>query len=117
MSGFEQLGRWVFIVLAGTMGLLVGQFFVAQLRKGVTLGPKLFGAIGTLIYFAAAWGVFRWLAWGYALAIFVIVLTLSVSTKRVFRTAHVGAAVTYVGLWVICLVWLLLPNVRHKFGS
>ena len=117
MIGFEQIGRWIFIVLALVMGLMVGSFFLAQLKKGVSIGPKLFGAVGTLIYFAAAWGVFRWQAWSYPLALFVIVLTISVSTKGVFKAAHVGAAITYVGLWVFCLIWFLLPHVRHKFGS
>jgi hypothetical protein len=116
MTGFEQIGRWLFIVLAIVMGMLVGQFWISQLKKGVSLGPKLFGAIGAAVYFVAAFGVFRWQAWSYPLGLFVILLTLVVSPKAVFKAAHIGAAIFYTGLWLTCLVWFLLPGVRHKFG-
>lgn len=98
------------------MGLLVGQFFVSQLKKGVTLGPKLFGALGAALYFAAAVGVFLWQPWSYILGLFVILLTLLVSVKPVFQKAHLAAGLFYVGLWLVCLAWFALPDIRHKFG-
>jgi hypothetical protein len=116
MTGFEQFGRWLFIVLSSTMGLMVGAFFVGQLKKGISLGPKLFGALGTGMYFAAAIGVFLWRPWSYILGIFAILLTLLASAKAVFKKTP-AAALLYVGLWLVCLGWFLLPNVRHKFGT
>ena len=117
MTGFEQLGRWLFIVLASVMGLLVGQFWISQLKKGVSMGPKLFGAIGTAVYFAAAIGVFLLRPWSYILGLFLVLLTLLVSVKEVFKKAHLAAGLLYTGLWLVCLVWFLLPNVRHRFTS
>ena len=117
MMGFIQLGQWLFIVLASAMGLMVANFLVSQWKKSVSLGPKMFGAIGTGMYFVAAYGVFRWLAWSYLLGIFVVVLTLAVSSKGVFKAANLAAGLLYTGLWLMCLVWFLLPTVRHRFGS
>jgi hypothetical protein len=117
MIGLIQFGRWLFIVLALVMGLLVGKFFLLQLRKGASLGPKLFMAIGTAIYFVGAFGVYRWLPWGYPLGIFLVILTVVASAKIVLKTANRGAAIIYIGLWALCLIWFLLPTVRHNFGS
>lgn len=116
MTGFEQLGRWIFIILASVMGLMAGQFFLGQLKKGISLGPGLFGALGTAMYFAAAVGVFLWKPWSYILGLFVILLTLLVSAKAVFKKAPVAAGLLYTGLWLVCLAWFLLPSVMHRFG-
>ena len=116
MIGFEQVGRWVFLVMGSIMGLLTGQFFLGQLRKGTTLGPKLFMVLGTAIYFLAVIGVFLWRPWGYLLGIFVVVLTLLVSFFSVSKKSRLGAAIFYTGLWLVCLAWFLLPGVRHKFA-
>ncbi|HTA60005.1 MAG TPA: hypothetical protein VK805_17750 [Candidatus Baltobacteraceae bacterium] len=116
MIGFEQAGRWIFLIMALIMGLLVGQFLVGRLKKGTTLGSGLFMALGTALYFAAAVGVFLWKPWGYFLGICIVALTLLVSVVPVIKKSPIGAAVFYTGLWVVCLVWFLLPSVRHKFG-
>jgi hypothetical protein len=115
MNVVEKSGRCLFVLLAGLAGVLALQLVMSRFHDPAVARKIVLRVVWILLYGVAAFGVAFWKTWAYPLAIVVCVASLFYGAKGLAASSHPAVDLTALALWLCCLTWLWLPDVRAKF--